>query len=123
VYAPQENDPLAPSNSGKANIFSDHLAQTFTSIRKRINLLSMTITQMNLYLLQYSLIPVTPLEIVEIIKNLHPKKNPGHDLITNKLINHLTKKSILFITYIYNSLFRLSYFLKTIEKTKSGREI
>lgn len=36
--------------------------------------------------------PITHLKIIQIIKNLHPKKAPGHDLI----------KLILFITYIYN---------------------
>jgi hypothetical protein len=35
--------------------------------------------------------PITLLEIIQIIKKLHPKKAPAHDLITNKLLKHLSK--------------------------------
>jgi hypothetical protein len=49
-------------------------------------------------------------EIVSVIHKLRPKKSPGHDQITNKIAKNLSKKSILFLTHIYNTILRSSYF-------------
>ena len=55
----------------------------------------------------------TPAEVSNIIKNLKNNKSPGHDKITNKIIKNLPPKSIIWLTYIYNALLRLSYFPPT----------
>lgn len=44
------------------------------------------------------------------IKKLSGKKYPRFDLITAEVIRNLPKKSILFLTQIYNAILRLSYF-------------
>jgi hypothetical protein len=54
--------------------------------------------------------PISPAEIVSVIHKLWPKKSTGHDQITNKIAKNLSKKSILFLTCIYNIMLRLSYF-------------
>lgn len=102
----------ALSDVEKANMFSDHIGKIFTS-HQEMNQSSHHDDYINNFLsspLPMSLLPAKLAEIVEIIKKLHPKKSSGHDLLTNKIIKNLTKKSILYITYIHNSLFRLSYF-------------
>jgi hypothetical protein len=55
----------------------------------------------------------SPSEILFIINKLPKNKSPGHDLITNLIIKNLPKKAIILLTYIYNSILRLSYFPPT----------
>jgi hypothetical protein len=52
----------------------------------------------------------SPGEVYFNIKKLPGKKSPGFDLITAEVIKNLPKKSILFLTQIYNAMLRLSYF-------------
>jgi len=52
-------------------------------------------------------------EILFIINKLPKNKFPGHDLITNQMIKNLLKKAIILLTYIYNSILRLSYIPST----------
>jgi len=52
----------------------------------------------------------TPNEVKYIINKLKIGKSPGYDLISNKILSHLPKKTIILLTYIYNSMLRLSYF-------------
>lgn len=52
----------------------------------------------------------SPNKIKNLIQKLKVKKLPGHDQITNKILKHLPKKSIILLTYIYNSMLILSYF-------------
>jgi len=49
-------------------------------------------------------------EIKNLIKKLKIKKSPRHDQITNKILQHVPKKSIILLTYIYNFVLRMSYF-------------
>lgn len=43
-------------------------------------------------------------------KRLKPKKSTGFDLITNKILKHLPIKTIVLLTYVLNSMLKLSYF-------------
>lgn len=52
----------------------------------------------------------SPSEIKYFILKLKDKKSPDYDLITNKILKFLPKKSIMLLTYLYNSMLRLSYF-------------
>lgn len=45
-----------------------------------------------------------------IIDDLNPKKSPGYDLITGKVLKELSEKTIQLITFIYNTILRLEYF-------------
>jgi hypothetical protein len=53
---------------------------------------------------------ISPNEIFYLIKKLPAQKVLGHDLITNKVLKNLSKKCILSLTHIYNSMLWLSYF-------------
>lgn len=55
-----------------------------------------------------------PSEISEIVKKLPNRKFPGHDLITNstRILKKLPKKAVVFLTVLFNALFKLSYFPK-----------
>ena len=53
---------------------------------------------------------VTSNEVRKIIKNLRPKKAPGHDGVTNSMIKQLPCHCIHHLTTIYNSALNLQYF-------------
>ena len=42
--------------------------------------------------------------------NLNPKKSPGYDLITGKVLMELPDKCVRFITIVFNAILRTSYF-------------
>ncbi|KAL4111825.1 hypothetical protein QTP88_015710 [Uroleucon formosanum] len=108
------NGQLAISDSDKAETFGNHLSKTFTphsNIKPELEYLD----EINNYL--NSPLPMslpakhtTPNEVKYIINKLKIGKSPGYDLISNKILRHLPKKTIILLTYIYNSMLRLSYF-------------
>lgn len=55
---------------------------------------------------------ISPSEII-LTNNFRHKKSPEHDKITNKIVQNIPKKSILFLTHIYNTVLCLSYFPST----------
>ncbi len=54
--------------------------------------------------------PTSPEEIKNLIKSLNAKKVAGYDGVSYKAIKNLAHKSIILITNIFNSCFRLQYF-------------
>jgi len=52
---------------------------------------------------------ISPHEIRLRITNLQNNKSPGYDLINNDILKKLSNKTILFLTHIFNVMFRLSY--------------
>lgn len=52
----------------------------------------------------------SPKEIYSIIKNVSSHKAPGMDKIQNVVLKNLSKKAIVQLNYIINSLFKLMYF-------------
>lgn len=101
------------SDEDKANIFANHLADTFQPhntilLPEKINIVEQFLNSP----LQMSLPPkhISPAEVRYIISKLPRKKSPGYDLITSEILNQLPKKVIVLLTYIFNSMLRLSYF-------------
>jgi len=43
-------------------------------------------------------------EVEAVIKDLNPKKAPGYDLITNQILQKLSKMGIKYITQLYSIL-------------------
>jgi hypothetical protein len=53
---------------------------------------------------------VTPKEVAKEIKiNINPKKAPGYDLITGKILKNLPKKAIIKLTHLINAVFCLKH--------------
>jgi len=104
---------LAFSDIDKANTFGKHLSEIFTPHhditpeQSHLNQITNFITSP----LPMSLPTkhTTPNEIKNLIQKLKIKKSHGHDQITNKIFQHLPKKSIILLTYIFNSMLRMSY--------------
>ena len=54
-------------------------------------------------------LPIPPFSLVEVSKcNNH--KAPGFDLITAQILKELPQEAIVLLTFIYNSMLRLTYF-------------
>lgn len=107
------NGTWCKSDNKKAEIFRAHLAELFQphSVLENYthtqNLENSFISPLPLYLAPK---PFSPGEIQHLIKSFPLKKAPGIDLITAELARELSKKALIHLTYILNSILRLSYF-------------
>jgi len=53
---------------------------------------------------------VTPLEVAKAIDtHINPRKTPGADEISNKILKELSRKGIVLLTYIFNAYIRLEW--------------
>lgn len=95
----------ARSDSEKGNLFSDHLKTVFTpnSITDVFDLPSVVA------------LPPYPLsfqfrDLQKLVANLNPKKAPGIDGITNKMLKELPRTALRIMLFIFNAILRLEYF-------------
>jgi hypothetical protein len=96
----------------KVNIFAEHLSKCFTphDIQPSASQLEIVDSSLNSPLpMSLPAKNTSPGEIEHIIKQLPIKKSPGHDLISNVITKNLPKKIIIFLSHIFNAIFRLSY--------------
>jgi hypothetical protein len=110
----REDGSLATSDEEKANIFGIHLTNTFTphsnisheksNLNEILNFLDSSLP------MSFPMKHISPSEIKYFILKMKDKKSPGYDLIINKILKFFPKKSIMLLTYLYNSMLRLSYF-------------
>lgn len=49
-------------------------------------------------------------EVLAVIKNLKPKKAPGYDLITDRLLKELPDVGIVYLTHLFNATLRLNFY-------------
>ncbi|KAL4103929.1 hypothetical protein QTP88_019246 [Uroleucon formosanum] len=103
----------ALSEQSQANIFANHLSNTF---QPHHNIISPTKIQEVVSFLN-SPLPMYPpprafypSEVEFNLKKKSPNKSPGFDLISTEVVKHLPRKTIIFLTQIYNAMLRLSYF-------------
>lgn len=97
----------ARSAQEKADIFAHHLKNTFMPLPRQTS--QENTAQINKIDEQH-ITPITYNELVHVIKyDLSPKKAPGYDLITGKLIKRLTEKAVRKLLHIINACFRLKY--------------
>ena len=54
--------------------------------------------------------PFSPAEVSVMIASLNVRKAPGYDLISGKVLQELSRKAIVLLTTLYNSMLRLSYY-------------
>jgi len=105
---------LAHSDLDKANLFGEHLSNIFKPYLD-ITPSSTQLANINDFLdtplpISLPIKHVSPYEVANLIQRLKPNKSPGHDLITNKILKYLPKRTILLLTFLFNSMLRLSYF-------------
>ena len=98
--------PWARDNKQKAKVFAEHLADIFTANQNNENIRLEEITNIS----TENILPVTPKEVaIEIKANLNSRKASGFDLIPGKILKNLPKKGIVFLTYLFNAVFRLKH--------------
>lgn len=102
------------SIQGKCELFASSLEDTFT-VNER-NFHTEHVNEVKEFLsneipsVELPVPYVTPSELQTEIKFLKHKKSPGHDLISNEVIQELPFKAILFLTAIFNACLRWKYF-------------
>lgn len=96
----------------KANVFAEHLSTVFmpndiqTSPQHSSRVHDFLDSPLPLSMPANS---TTPNEVLTHIKRLKNGKTPGYDLITAPFLKQLPHKTIVLLSYIFNSIFRLSH--------------
>ncbi len=102
----KENGDWARDNLSKAETFAEHLERTFhpNETDSPQDLVAEDNTD------RTKIRAVSPGEVrSEIQRHMNPKKAPGYELITAKILKELPRKAIVLITYIFNAALRLKY--------------
>lgn len=108
IRQPPLRDPSgdwAKSDIEKANLFSNHLLKVFTPN------ISSDIVELPL-IVPIEAVPlrVEVEEMVGAIADLKPKKSPGIDKVSNKMILELPYIAVRILLFIFNAILRLSYY-------------
>lgn len=100
----------ARTDMEKATTFSEHLVNVFTphpyegtsdhaeDIAEFLDSPNNIDEQINKF---------TKTEIINLIRKLNPKKSPGYDLITNRILQELPDSGIIFLMSLFNAMTRL----------------
>jgi hypothetical protein len=103
----------ARSNVEKAHAFAEHLANTFQPHPSEIQHEEEE-ALMQLLEAPYQLEPpincLKRAEFQEVIKSLYPKKSPGYDHITGKILKELPTIGIKYLTQLFNAVLLIGYF-------------
>ena len=94
--------------------FAQHLASVFQLFPSQLSATEEETVMNELYVPHQMTLPMKKIRINEV-KNvlkhkIHPKKAPGYDLITGKVLQELSQKGVRAITRIYNAILRIEYF-------------
>jgi hypothetical protein len=99
-------EPWAKSDKEKADLFAEHLSTVYNPLNNDSD------PHIDHYLAhpstnQHPLTLTTPKEILGEITLLNPRKTPGADLITAKMLKEPPRKGIVLLPYIYNAILRI----------------
>ena len=102
----------AKTDTEKAEAFANHLSKVFTpnqitpsaNVMQEVNKVLGETVQSNTPLKRFS-----KNKIKTIIFALKEGKSPGYDLITGTLLKNLPEKGFIFLTFLYNAIFRLCF--------------
>jgi hypothetical protein len=102
------------TNKQKATTFAEHLASVFQPFPSQLSAMEEDTIKNELNAPHQMTLPMKKIRINEVknvIKHkIHPKKAPGYDLITGKVLQELSQKGLRAITQIYNAILRIEYF-------------
>lgn len=104
----KDDGTWARSEQEKAEIYARHLEHVFmpNTIDSELDILQ----SQPLNATREKIKHFSPLEIAkEIDNNLNPKKSPGYDEISPKILKELPKKAIIHLTHIFNAILRTEY--------------
>ena len=96
------------SNEEKANCFAKHLSNVFQPNDATNNFILPEVV-VNGQENQVA-IKISSLEVVDAIQKLNPKKSPGHDLITPKMLIELPRVAQALLSELFNAILKLNYF-------------
>jgi hypothetical protein len=106
----QQDGSWTRSEKESAEIFATHLSKickpNSIALEKESKLLSNDIT----FVILNTLTRPFRKEVRAVIKNLNPKKAPGHDFTTNQILQKLSVVGIKYITQLCNAIFRRGFF-------------
>lgn len=103
----------ARNDQEKAELFSDHLANVFRPFPSNSSAQTEEQIRNSLdvpFQMELPIKPFKPAEIQNMIANVKPKKSPGFDLISGKILQSLPPSAIKIITLFFNAILRLEYF-------------
>jgi Reverse transcriptase (RNA-dependent DNA polymerase) len=107
----EKNHKQYTTDEEKCSVFATELKKTFTPNIKNRNFSRHINNYIETHVpISHTIKPTSPTEIKNIIQQLHPRKAPGHDQITNDILKLLTPKSLAFLATILNSCIRIGYF-------------
>ena len=106
-YVPPLRTPTswARSDDHKAETFADHLENTFQPNDIHSDITPTTELHDESHLIKF----FSPNEVKAVIKKLNPKKAPGHDLLSARMLKELPRKAVVMITYLFNAALRLRH--------------
>ncbi|GBP11255.1 Probable RNA-directed DNA polymerase from transposon X-element [Eumeta japonica] len=95
----------ARSDCEKGNLFADHLKTVFTpnACAEVVDLPSTVSSPPHPVTFEFR-------EVQNVIANLNPKKAPGIDGISNKMMIELPRVAVRILLFIFNAMLRLEYF-------------
>lgn len=101
----------ARTDEEKANLFAEYLEEVFTPFPAYNNIND---EEIHSYIeapcqLSPPMKLFTPKEVLDHIKTINSFKAPGYDLIVGEILKHLTRKALVLLTVIYNSILRLCH--------------
>ena len=104
-----ENGDWITTDGEKANLFADHLSKVFrpNPSSNNFNLSDLVCSE------ESSIISldITTNEVVTIIRETaNPKKAPGYDLISQRMISELPLIAVKFLVILFNNMIKFSYF-------------
>jgi hypothetical protein len=104
----------ARTDKQKATAFAEHLASVFQPFPSQVSTMEEETITNELNAPHQITLPMKKIrlnEVKNVIKHkIHPKKAPGYDLITGKVLQELSQKGLKAITQIYNAILRIEYF-------------
>jgi hypothetical protein len=113
---------LAISDSEKAGALADSLDAQFQPVNDPLD--PAVIEMVNKAMRAYEYAPASepkltsPSEVQQAIRSLKVGKAPGPNGIPNRVLRHLTKRTITFLTKVFNAVLRLQYFPSALKHAR-----
>lgn len=108
-----ENGIHFNSDAEKCNLFADYFETVFhpnEAFDENLETSVNDFIQSSVSTVELPIKFTSPIEIKNIISDLPSRKAPGHDMIPNIVLKHLTRKAIGMLASIYNACITISYF-------------